>query len=171
MANESKKDFNKMLADSRDMPKIQTVTDAATIKRYGGERMLIAPPAAYDALIKRVPAGKLVLASQLREALAKEASADFTDPMTAGIFVQIVAWASYQRATAGNEKDETPYWRVLKAAGELNSKFPEAFDLQKQKLEAEGQSLTQRGRTNIRYAVEDYEPQLVTLDELLNGEN
>ena len=166
MANESKKDFNKMLADSRDMPKIQTVTDAATIKRYGGERMLIAPPAAYDALIKRVPAGKLVLTSQLREALAKEAGADFTDPMTAGIFVQIVAWASYQRAG----KDETPYWRVLKAEGEINPKFPEPFDLQKQKLEAEGHSLTQRGRTNIRFAVADYEPQLVTLDELLSGE-
>ncbi len=31
-------------------------------------------------------------------------------------FVSIVAWASYQRA-----EDKTPYWRTLKANGELNA--------------------------------------------------
>lgn len=45
--------------------------------------------------------------------------ADFTEPITAGIFVSIVAWASYQRS-----EDETPYWRTLKANGELNAKYP-----------------------------------------------
>ena len=33
MANESKKDFNAMLHDSKDMPKIQTVTDPKTIEK------------------------------------------------------------------------------------------------------------------------------------------
>lgn len=152
-----------MLTDSRDLPKIQTVTDLATIKRYGGERMLIAPPAAYDDLIKRVPAGKLVLISQLREALAKSAGANFTDPMTAGIFSQILAWASYQR----EGENETPYWRVLKADGELNGKFPESFDLQKQKLQAEGHIVMERGRKNLRYTVADFAEYLVNLNELL----
>ena len=40
MANESKKDFNAMLHDSKDMPKIQTVTDPKTIEKYGGTRIL-----------------------------------------------------------------------------------------------------------------------------------
>ncbi len=45
----------------------------------------------------------------MRDYLAKQNNADFTDPMTAGIFVNIVAWASYQR-----NEDITPYWRTLK---------------------------------------------------------
>jgi hypothetical protein len=49
----------------------------------------------------------------------KKYGADFTEPITAGIFVSIVAWASYQRAD-----DKTPYWRTLKASGELNPKYP-----------------------------------------------
>ncbi len=48
MANESKKDFNAMLHDSKDMPKIQTVTDPKTIEKYGGTRMYFAPPIDYD---------------------------------------------------------------------------------------------------------------------------
>ena len=36
MADEDKKDFNAMLHDAKDMPKLQIVTDEATIKKYGG---------------------------------------------------------------------------------------------------------------------------------------
>lgn len=39
MANEEKKDFNAMLLRDNGMPKIQIVTDEATIKKYGGNRM------------------------------------------------------------------------------------------------------------------------------------
>ena len=54
MAKEDKKDFNAMLADSRDMPKIRIVTDERTIQKYGGNRMYFAPPAAYDEVMKKV---------------------------------------------------------------------------------------------------------------------
>lgn len=37
MANEDKKDFNAMLADSKDMPKFQTITDEKSIEKYGGD--------------------------------------------------------------------------------------------------------------------------------------
>ena len=37
MANEEKKDFNAMLNDSKDMPKFQTITDKASIEKYGGK--------------------------------------------------------------------------------------------------------------------------------------
>lgn len=88
--------------------------------------MFFAPPIYYDALIKKVPKGKLITVRELRNYLAKKNNADFTDPMTAGIFVNIVAWASYQRSD-----DITPYWRVLKSDGELNIKYPEGIDMQK----------------------------------------
>lgn len=91
MANEEKKDFNAMLHRNNGMPRIQTVTDEATIRTYGGNRMLLAPPLAYDALMRRVPAGKLTTTGELRACLARESGADFTDPMTAGIFVSIAA--------------------------------------------------------------------------------
>lgn len=90
MANEDKKDFNAMLHNSKDMPKIQIITDQKSIEKYGGNRMYF----------------------------AKLNGADFTEPITAGIFVSISAWASHQRS-----EDETPYWRTLKANGELNEKY------------------------------------------------
>lgn len=43
MANEEKKDFNAMLRQERDMPRIQTITDGASLRKYGGSRMLLAP--------------------------------------------------------------------------------------------------------------------------------
>lgn len=159
MANEDKKDFNAMLHDSRDMPKFQTVTDQKTIVRYGGSRMYFAPPIDYDEVMKRVPYGKVLTVGQIRDYFAGRSGADFTEPMTAGIFVNIAAWASYQR---GGE-DETPYWRTLKTDGELNAKYPGGAPAQKEKLEAEGHTIIQKGRKNIRYYVKDYEKVLFEL--------
>lgn len=158
MANESKKNFNAMLLDSKDMPKIQTVTDPKTIAKYGGTKMFFAPPAAYDALMKTVPCGKVVTVGALRAYLAKSNHADFTDPITAGIFVSIAAWASEQRT-----ENPTPYWRTLKADGALNPKYPGGAEAQKAKLEAEGHRIMQRGRTNLRWFVADFEQALFEL--------
>lgn len=119
MANEEKKDFNAMLQDRKDMPKFQTITDPKSIEKYGGSRMYFAPPIAYDKVMRLVPFGKLITVGQIREYFADINGADFTEPITAGIFVSIAAWASYQRS-----EDKTPYWRTLKANGELNAKYP-----------------------------------------------
>ena len=170
MANENKKDFNAMMKNNKDMPKIQIVEDEKTIKKYGGTKMFFAPPLYYDNIMKKVPKGKLVTVSQMRDYLAKQNNADFTDPMTAGIFVNIVAWASYQR-----NEDITPYWRTLKSDGELNVKYPEAIELQKrlkypeaielQKrlLEEEGHTIVSKGTKNIKYYVKDFENSLIEL--------
>ena len=158
MANEDKKDFNAMLHDSKDMPKIQTITDEKSIEKYGGSRMYFAPPMDYDRVMKRVPMGKVITVGEIREYFAKLNGADFTEPITAGVFVSIAAWASYQRT-----EDETPWWRTLKANGELNPKYPGGVEAQKEKLEAEGHTIVQKGRTNIRYFVKDYEKFLFEL--------
>lgn len=158
MANEDKKDFNAMLNDCKDMPKILIVKDEKTIKRYGGTKMFFAPPIFYDEIMKKVPFGKLVTVSQLREYLARKNNADFTDPMTSGIFVNIVAWASYQR-----KENLTPFWRTLKSDGELNQKYPESVELQKKMLEEEGHTVIQKGIKNIKYYVKDFEKSLIEL--------
>ncbi len=152
MANEEKKDFNAMLHDSKDMPKIQIITDEASIKKYGGDRMYFAPPIDYDTIMRMVPFGKVITVGKIREHFAAKSGADFTEPITAGVFVSIAAWASHQR-----EDDKTPYWRTLKANGELNEKYPGGVTAQKEELEAEGHTIIQKGRKNIRYYVKDYE--------------
>ena len=159
MANEERKDFNAMLHDSKDFPKLQIVTDEKTIARYGGDRMYFASPLDYDRVMKRVPSGKLTTVGAIREYFARSNNADFTEPITAGIFVSIAAWASYQR-----EDDETPYWRTLKASGELNPKYPGGVEAQRAKLEAEGHRVVERGRKNLRYYVEGYEQALFDLE-------
>ena len=152
MANEDKKDFNAMLRDSKDMPKMQIITDQKSIEKYGGDRMYFAPPMDYDVAMRRVPYGKLTTVGEIRAFYAAQSGADFTEPITAGIFVSIAAWASYQRG-----EDETPWWRTLKANGELNPKYPGGAEAQKEKLEAEGHTVLQKGRTNKKYVVKDYE--------------
>ena len=152
MANEDIKDFNAMLRDSKDMPKMQIITDQKSIEKYGGDRMYFAPPMDYDAAMRRVPYGKLTTVGEIRAFYAAQSGADFTEPITAGIFVSIAAWASYQR-----KEDETPWWRTLKANGELNPKYPGGAEAQKEKLEAEGHTVLQKGRTNGKYVVKDYE--------------
>ena len=160
MADEDKKDFNAMLNDSKDMPKMQTITDEKSIEKYGGNRMYFAPPADYDRVMKQVPYGKVITIGKIREYFARLSEADFTEPITAGIFVSIAAWASYQRSN-----DETPYWRTLKADGELNPKYPGGIEAQREKLEAEGHTVIKKGRTNIRYFVKDFENVLFELPE------
>lgn len=158
MANEEQKDFNAMLHEDKGMPKMQIVTDEKTIQRYGGEKMYFAPPLDYDAVMKKVPRGKVLTTGAIRDYFAKQNDADFTEPITAGIFISIAAWASEQRDT-----DQTPYWRTLKTKGELNPKYPGGIEAQKEKLEAEGHTIVCRGRKNFRYYVKDYQESMYEL--------
>lgn len=161
MANEDKKDFNAMLIDSKDMPKIQIITDEKSIEKYGGNKMFFAPPIDYDKVMRLVPFGRVLTVGAIREYFARKSGADFTEPITAGIFVSIAAWASFQRS-----EDQIPYWRTLKANGELNAKYPGGIEAQKEKLEAEGHTIIQKGRKNIKYYVKDYVNALYDLKEL-----
>ena len=122
MANEDKKDFNAMLHDSKDMPKVQTITDQKSIEKYGGSRMYFAPPIDYDKVMKQIPYGKVITIGKIREYFAELNGADFTEPITAGIFVSIAAWASYQRS-----EDETPYLANLKGKWGIERKISRRY--------------------------------------------
>ena len=145
----ARKTFNEKLNDSKNMPEVEELTSPEAIMRYGGSRMLIAPPLAYDALMKQIPAGKVLTSTQIRAYLAKQNQADFTCPLTAGIFINIAAWASDER----NGENPTPYHRTLKKDGELNEKYPGGIDGQRQLLEQEGHVIRQKGK---RCFVENY---------------
>ena len=123
--------------------------------------MFFAPPIDYDKVMRLVPFGRVLTVGAIREYFARKSGADFTEPITAGIFVSIAAWASFQRS-----EDQIPYWRTLKANGELNAKYPGGIEAQKEKLEAEGHTIIQKGRKNIKYYVKDYVNALYDLKEL-----
>ena len=152
----AKKSFNEKLQDSKDMPKIIEVTNPKAVMRYGGTKMLIAPPLAYDEIMRKVPHGKVITADYIRNYLAKKHNADYTCPLTAGIFINIAAKASVERGT-----DETPYWRTLKKDGELNGKYPDGIDGQKMLIEIEGHEIIQKGK---RYFVKDFTDKLFELE-------
>lgn len=148
----ARKSFNEKLMDSKDMPKIIEVTDIKAVERYGGTKMLIVPPLAYDEIMRRIPEGKIITANIVRDYLAKTHGADYTCALTAGIFMNIAANASKERGC-----DETPYWRTLKTDGELNAKYPDGIEGQKLLLEKEGHTVIQKGK---RYFVKDFTEKL-----------
>lgn len=158
MANEDKKDFNAMLHNSKDMPKIVEIKDEAGIKKWGGKSLVIAPPIDYDRYMKMIPKGKLITTNTLRKKVASDYKAEVCCPLTCGIFVNIAAWASHQRS-----EDITPYWRTLKSDGQLNPKYPEGCEAQKQKLISEGHTIIEKGKTNKKYYVANYEKNLFEL--------
>ncbi|AMK15428.1 MGMT family protein [Methanobrevibacter olleyae] len=153
------KTFNEKLNDSKDMPKVINIEDEKSIKRYGGENMLIAPPLEYNEIMDKIPNGKVITISEIREFLAKKHNAEFTCPMTAGIFISLAAQASEER-----EDDKIPFWRTLKKDGELNPKYPRGIEYQKEMLEKEEHSFIKKGRKNIKYFVENYEDKLFNLE-------
>ena len=152
-----KKTFNQQLQDNKDMPKISEISDPKAISMYGGTKLLIAPPLAYDEIMKMIPVGMVITSDYIRSYLAKKYGADNTCPLTAGIFINIVVKASIERGT-----DQTPYWRTLKKDGELNEKYPEGIDGQKLHLEIEGQTIIQKGK---RYFVKDYKEKFFELEQ------
>lgn len=139
------------------MPKIIEITDPKAIAMYGGTKLLIAPPLAYDEIMKKVPMGQVITSDYIRKYLAKKYGADNTCPLTAGIFINIVAKASVERGV-----DQTPYWRTLKKDGELNEKYPEGIDGQKLRLEMEGHTIIQKGK---RYFVKAYKEKFFEIYE------
>ena len=155
----ARKSFNEKLNDSKDMPKIIKITDEKSIERYGGEDMLIAPPLEYNEIMAKIPEGKIITITENREFLARKHGAEFTCPLTAGIFLSLAAQASEER-----EDDKIPFWRTLKKDGELNPKYPGGVECQKEMLEAEGHSFITKGRKNIRYFVENFEEKLFNLE-------
>jgi len=155
----ARKTWNEKLHTNKNnkYPCVEDISDQPKlVERFGGTKMLIAPPTDYDRLMKLIPEGKLVTVPLIREKLAQEHKADFTCPLTGGIFTNIVANASDERG----DVDETPYWRTIKRDGELCEKFPGGLEGHKVLLESEGHTVTQRGK---RMFVESYEGSLYDL--------
>ncbi len=150
-----KKPWREKLADSKGLPKVAQVCGKLT-KRWGEGTFVIPAPLEVDALMKRVPRGRIVTINELRAALAVKHQTDFACPITTGIFSWIAAHAAAE-AEAGGAKRVTPYWRTLKTGGEVNSKYPGGIASLRARLEAEGHKVQKKGK---RFFVADFEKSL-----------
>jgi len=147
-----KKTWREKLADDKDLPKVCHVTDKLR-QRWGEGRFVIPAPREVDALMKQVPRGRVVTINDLRAALARKHKADFACPITTGIFSWIAANAAAEDEAKGRKR-VTPFWRILKAGGEINSKYPGGIAGVAGRLQAEGRQIESKGKRRL---VADYE--------------
>ncbi len=143
------------LDQSEGLPKVVPI--GPTMSKNWGEGTVVVPaPREVDTIMKAIPAGKLITIQEIRAILAKRHGATIGCPLTTGIFAWIAAHAA-EDDIVSKRKGATPYWRTLKSGGFLNEKYPGGVMAQKEKLEAEGHSVIEKGS---RFAVEDYEKSL-----------
>ena len=151
-----KKSWREKLSDAKDLPKIGKVMGKMTT-RWGTGTMVVPAPIEVDEVMRRVPRGKLITINEIRFALARKHKVDVGCPITTGIFAWIAAHAA-EEAAADGQKQVTPYWRTLKAGGELNQKYPGGIANLRKRLAAEGHKVVKKGS---RYVVVNFEKALV----------
>jgi alkylated DNA nucleotide flippase Atl1 len=152
-----RKTFREKLADSKDFPRVEQISPGMR-KMWGPGTIVIPAPHEVDEIMRAVPKGKLITINQIREVVALRHGATVGCPITTGIHARIAAGAAAEDAAEG-KKGVTPYWRTLKAGGEINPRYPGGLTGQRARLEDEGHRVVARGR---RLFVDDYERYLVT---------
>jgi ABC-type uncharacterized transport system ATPase subunit len=118
-------------------PKIKRIDiDFADIP--AGSNMFIATPKIIDKYIQEIGLGKRIDTKTLRKDLAIAHNADYTCPVTAGIFLRIVAEANYEKLQQGKNVEEiTPFWRVIEPNSVLAKKLTFGQDFLLQQIEKE----------------------------------
>jgi hypothetical protein len=137
--------WREKLADNKGLPQVKPLA-GKSLAKWGPGTLLLPAPAEVDALMRRVPKGRVTTVTALREALARKHRATIACPLVTGIFAWIAAHAAAEDLAAGKTR-VTPYWRTLKSGGELNPKYPGGIEDQRKRLESEGHTFTRKGRT------------------------
>ena len=117
-----------------------TVKLAKSFAGIPAESILLIPsPKLIDEYIRQIGYGKRVDSKTMRNDLAVEHRAEFTCPLTTGIFLRIVAEANYEKFQHGASLDDiTPFWRIIEPNSPLAKKlsFGQAFLLEQQVRES-----------------------------------
>ncbi|WP_114751818.1 hypothetical protein [Pleomorphovibrio marinus] len=89
-----------------------------------GSTMLIPTPQLVNEFIKSISKGRSLDIKTIRKELAQEHGAEYTCPVTTGIFLRIVAEAAFEELQNGkNIEAITPFWRVIDPRSTLAEKL------------------------------------------------
>jgi alkylated DNA nucleotide flippase Atl1 len=160
MSKALRKSWREKLADSRDLPRVVEINERMS-RRWGTGTCVIPAPMEVDALMRKVPKGKVTTINEIRGALARRHGASIGCPITTGIFAGIAARAA-EEAVAEGQRRITPYWRTLKSGGELNPKYPGGVEAQAARLKDEGHTI-ELGRDKRPKRVKDFDKYVVKL--------
>lgn len=119
-------------------PSEKKTIDKAFAGMPAGALMYITTPLEVDAYIRKLKSGQWISAKQMREAIAAENDAEYTCPVSTGIFLRIVAEAAHEQLQQGRSINEIcPFWRVISRRDKLAAKlsFAPDFLLRQQELE------------------------------------
>ncbi|MFN3997195.1 hypothetical protein [Algoriphagus sp.] len=103
-----------------------------------GCMMLIANPKIIEEYVRNIGKGKRVSLKTLRTDLALEHRAEYTCPVTTGIFLRIVAEANYEKWQQGSPLESiTPFWRVIDPNSSLAGKLSFGRDFLEEQIQNE----------------------------------
>jgi len=159
-----KKSWQEKMADKKSLPKVLNLEKGFpcynALHKIGleaGDRVVLVNPREVAEEMKMVPPGKLTTIAQICKKIAQKHQVKGCCTLTAGIFIMTAANAAEEMKKDGKRND-IPYWRTLKANGELNEKYPGGTVAHKKLLETEGFTILQKGK---KFRVENFEDFLV----------
>ena len=112
-------------------------------KKFGdvpeGATMLVASPEMVAAYISSIPYGHDATLQQMRKDMAAANNAQYTCPVTSGIFLRIVAEAAYEELQAGKHIEAVvPFWRMIDSKAPVAKKLTFGTDIIQRQRQAEG---------------------------------
>ena len=120
-------------------PEKVEVVDGKFADIPAGATMYIAAPLVVDAYIRNIPEGMHTSLQQMRKDLAAEHRAEYTCPITSGIFLRIAAEAAYEEYMAGKPLNKiTPFWRMIDGKSPAAKKLSFGSDFVKEMRQKEG---------------------------------
>ena len=130
--------WTEKLNDSKKVAQVKHIEkDFADIP--ANSKMLIATPKIIDQYVRSIPKGAVASLQTMRKDLAVEFQADYTCPVTTGIFLRIVSEAAYEQFSQTKTlKNITPFWRVVEPSSALNKKLSFGSEFVTEQREKEG---------------------------------
>ncbi|MEQ8424376.1 MAG: hypothetical protein RIA63_06680 [Cyclobacteriaceae bacterium] len=102
-------------------------------------KMLIATPKIIDDYVRQIPKGSSTTLQTMRKDLAITYQAEYTCPVTTGIFLRIVAEAAHEEFKSGIPTEKiAPFWRVVDDKSKLAKKVTFGASFIKQQRKKEG---------------------------------
>ena len=115
------------------------VTDKKFADIPEGAKMLVATPRIVEEYVKNIPEGSSSTLQQMSQDLAREYGAEYSCPITSGIFLRIVAEHAYEELQTGKPVDEmAPFWRIIDSKAPAAKKLTFGMDFLKEERRKEG---------------------------------